>query len=67
VIAHYLHCPDFNLIELVWHSCKEFIAHQLFKSVDELHELLKRLLNEGELLIKWHRKIKHKGEALIAS
>jgi transposase len=59
--------PDFNLIELVWHSCKEFIAHRLFKSVDELHELLKRLLNEGELLIKWHRKIKQKGEALIAS
>ena len=25
--------PDFNLIELVWHSCKEFIAHRLFQSV----------------------------------
>lgn len=59
--------PDFNLIELVWHSCKEYIAHRLFQSVDELKGLLNRLLNQGELIIKWHRKIKHKGEALIAS
>ncbi len=53
--------PDFNIIELVWHSCKEYIAHRLFKSVDELKDLLERLLNQGELIIKWHRKIKNKG------
>jgi hypothetical protein len=28
--------PDYNLIELVWHSAKEYIAHRLFKSVEEL-------------------------------
>jgi transposase len=38
--------PDFNLIELVWHSCKEYIAHRLFQSVSQLESLLKRLLNE---------------------
>jgi transposase len=28
--------PDYNLIELVWHSAKEYIAHRLFdiKSVN---------------------------------
>jgi transposase len=59
--------PDFNLIELVWHSCKEFIAHRLFHSVEELHSLLDRLLNQGELKIKWKRKVKNKGNALIAA
>jgi transposase len=53
--------PDYNIIELVWHSCKEFIAHRLFKSVDELKSLLDKLLNQGELVIRWHRKIKNKG------
>ncbi|HIK08107.1 MAG TPA: IS630 family transposase [Trichormus sp. M33_DOE_039] len=53
--------PDYNIIELVWHSCKEYIAHRLFKSVDELKSLLDKLLNQGELVIKWHRKIRHKG------
>jgi len=53
--------PDYNIIELVWHSCKEYIAHRLFQSVDELNLLLDRLLNQGELVIKWHRKIKNKG------
>jgi len=53
--------PDYNIIELVWHSCKEYIAHRLFKSVDELKSLLDKLLNQGELVIKWHRKIKNKG------
>lgn len=53
--------PDFNLIELVWHSCKEYIAHRLFKSVFELRTLLEKLLNQGELVIKWHRKVKNKG------
>ncbi len=59
--------PDFNLIELVWHSCKEYIAHRLFQSVAELEEVLNRLLNEGELIIKWGRKIKNKGNAVNAS
>ncbi len=53
--------PDYNIIELVWHSCKEYIAHRLFQSVDELKQLLDKLLNQGELVIKWHRKIKNKG------
>ena len=35
--------PDFNLVELVWHSAKEYIAHRLFKSVEELMNLLDRL------------------------
>lgn len=59
--------PDLNIIELVWHSCKEHIAHRLFKSVDELKELLERLLNQGELIIKWNRKIKNKGNSHIAT
>lgn len=59
--------PDFNLIELVWHSCKEYIAHRLFKSVDELRNLLERLLNQGELVIKWHRKVKNKGNSYLAT
>lgn len=59
--------PDLNIIELVWHSCKEYIAHRLFKSVDELKELLERLLNQGELVIKWQRKIKNKGNNYIAT
>jgi transposase len=53
--------PDYNIIELVWHSCKEYIAHRLFQSVDELKQLLDRLLNQGDLVIKWHRNIKNKG------
>ena len=59
--------PDFNLIELVWHSCKEFIAHRLFQSVQELKELLKRLLNNGELLINWNRKIRNKGNNIVVN
>lgn len=59
--------PDFNLIELVWHSCKEFIAHRLFKSVQQLKELLKRLLNDGELVINWNRKLRNKGNRVVAS
>ena len=58
--------PDFNLIELVWHSCKEYIAHRLFTSVDELRSLLEKLLNQGELVIKWHRKVKNKGNNYLA-
>lgn len=59
--------PDYNLIELVWHSTKEYIAHRLFKSLSELQELLNMLLNQGELIIKWHRKIKNKANAVLAS
>ena len=59
--------PDYNLIELVWHSCKEFIAHRLFKSVEELRALLDRLLNQGELAIQWTRKLKNKGNAALAN
>jgi transposase len=59
--------PDLNIIELVWHSCKEHIAHRLFKSVDELKELLERLLNQGELIIRWNRKVKNKGNMHIAT
>lgn len=53
--------PDYNIIELVWHSCKEYIAHRLFQSVEDLKNLLDRLLNHGELVIKWYRQIKNKG------
>lgn len=56
--------PDYNLIELVWHSAKEYIAHRLFESVPQLEELLNKLLNEGGLIIKWERKIKNKGNAV---
>jgi transposase len=58
--------PDLNLIELVWHSCKEFIAHRLFQSVEQLKELLNRLLNDGELVIHWNRKIRNKGDTVLA-
>jgi hypothetical protein len=54
---------DYNIIELVWCSCKEYIAHRLFQSVDELKSLLDKLLNQGELVIKWYRKIKNKGNS----
>jgi len=52
--------PDYNLIELVWHSAKEYIAHRLFESVLQLEELLNKLLNvrvasrrEGGLIIEF--------------
>ena len=59
--------PDFNLVELVWHSCKEFIAHCLFQSVQELKELLKRLLNNGELSINWNKSIRNKENKVMAN
>ncbi|PSB24494.1 hypothetical protein C7B70_25370 [Chlorogloea sp. CCALA 695] len=59
--------PDFNLVELVWHSCKEFIAHCLFPSGQELKELLKRLLNNGELSINWNKTIRNKGNKVMAN
>ncbi len=43
--------PDFNLIELVWHSAKDYIAHRLFESVNQLEELLNKLLNEEPFII----------------
>ncbi|MGB3638028.1 MAG: IS630 family transposase [Rivularia sp. (in: cyanobacteria)] len=58
--------PDYNLIELVWHSAKEYIAHRLFESVEQLEELLNKLLNQGGLIIKWDRKIKNKGNAVYS-
>ncbi len=57
--------PDYNLIELVWHSAKEYIANRLFKSIEELEALLHQLLNEGGLVIKWGRKLKNKGNDVI--
>lgn len=59
--------PDLNLIELVWHSCKEFIAHRLFQSLKQLKELLQRLLNDGELIINWNRNLRNKGNKVIAN
>lgn len=59
--------PDFNLIELVWHSCKEFIAHRLFQSVKQLKEILERLLNDGDLVINWNRKVRNKGNRVVAN
>jgi transposase len=52
--------PDYNLVELVWHSAKEYIAGKLFESTEELEALLHELLNEGGLVINWNRKIKNK-------
>ncbi len=57
--------PDYNLIELVWHLAKEYIAGRLFKSIEELELVLHQLLNEGGLIIKWGRKLKNKGSAII--
>ena len=58
--------PDYNLIELVWHSAKEYIAGRLFESVDQLKDLLGRLLNKGALEIRWSRKLKNKGNLVNA-
>jgi transposase len=65
-IAYPTYSPDYNLIELVWHSAKEYIAHRLFESVEQLEELLNTLLNEGGLIIKWERKIKNEGNAVYS-
>jgi hypothetical protein len=55
-----------DALTLVWHSAKEFIANRLFESIEELEALVNKLLNEGELVIKWNRKIKNKGNAINA-
>ena len=59
--------PDYNLMELVWHSAKEYIANKLFKSLYELESIIHKLLNEGGLTIHWGRKIKDKGKSIIES
>lgn len=58
--------PDYNIAELVWHSAKEYLAHRLFKSVEQLEFLLHKLLNEGDLIVQWDRKLKNKGNAINA-
>jgi transposase len=58
--------PDYNIAELVWHSAKEFLAHRLFKSIEQLEFLLHQPLNQGELIIDWDRKLKNKGNAVNA-
>jgi transposase len=56
--------PDYNLIELVWHSAKEYIAHREFETTQELENIVNKLLNEGQLVINWSRKIKNKGNCI---
>ena len=58
--------PDYNLVELVWHSTKEYVANRLFESIEKLESLLHKLLNEGGLIMKWNRKIKNKGNLINA-
>jgi transposase len=58
--------PDYNLVELVGHSSKEYIANRLFESLEKLESLLHKLLNERGLIMKWHRKIKNKGNLVNA-
>ena len=53
--------PDYNLIELVWHSAKEYIAHRNFGNKEELKKVVNNLLNEGGLTINWSNKFKNKG------
>jgi transposase len=59
--------PDYNLIELVWHSAKEYIAHREFENQEQLEKIVNQLLNEGGLIIKWSRKLKNKGNAINAT
>ncbi len=61
-----LYSPDYNLIKLVWHSTKEYVAHWLFKSFEELEIVLHNLLKVGGLVIKWNRKLKNKGNCVSA-
>jgi transposase len=46
-------------------SIKRLTSKEDIKSIEELETLLHQLLNEGELVIKWGRKIKNKGDAVI--
>ena len=58
--------PDYNLIELVWHSAKEYIAHREFENKEQLAEVVNNLLNEGGLTINWSKKLKNKGNLVNA-
>ncbi len=62
-----VYSPDYNLIELVWHSAKEFIAHRDFENKEQLAKTVNQLLNEGGLVINWSKKIKNKGELVNVS
>jgi transposase, IS5 family len=46
------------------HPTKEYIANRLFESIEKLELVLNNLLNEGELIIKWDRKLKNKGNTV---
>ncbi len=37
-----------NLIELVWHAAKEYIANREFENKEELEKVVNQLLNEGD-------------------
>ncbi len=58
--------PDYNLIELVWHSAKEYIAHREFDNKEQLAKVVNNLLNEGGLTINWSKKLKNKGNLVNA-
>ena len=58
--------PDYNLIELVWHSAKEYIAHREFENKEQLAKVVNELLNEGGLTINWSKKFKNKGNLVNA-
>jgi hypothetical protein len=45
---------------------KEYVANRLFESIEKLESLLNKLLNEGELIMKWNRKLKNKGNLVNA-
>ena len=59
-----VYSPDYNLIELVWHSAKEYIAHREFENKEQLAKTVNQLLNEGGLVINWSKKFKNKGELI---
>jgi hypothetical protein len=71
---------NFELLEKLQKSFKEeengdirkrililllLMANRLFKSIEELEYLLHHLLDEGELVINWGRKIKNKCNVII--
>lgn len=68
IILEYLpaYSPDYNLIELVWHSAKEYIAHRNFENKEELEKVVINLLNEGGLTINWSKNFKNKGNVVNA-
>ena len=57
--------PKYLCLVKKWDApAKEYIAHREFETKEELEKLVKRLLNEGELIINWSRKLKNKGNAV---